>query len=262
MIDTLKSFALEAISDIAKKYDVRSLCDIGCGGAFLLSELRSIVSSDVQLTGIDFKTQLPNEETRLRLKPITFVGRETDDFQALYSKKLRKSEGFNLIVSTMALHHFRYPLSELGTIAKLTKPGGYVWIYDFSFQIKSETDFLRASLSLMDEAFANLIGEFHRHHFTLAEALDLIKEETWEIIEAKEFRLMLEKDEAADESQRMLQTCKKKLSRFYEIEDERARAWLQKSFEYLETRLGQFPIDFIPVFSLLLKKRSSLTDNI
>jgi len=89
-------------------------------------------------------------------------------------------------MSTMALHHYRYPVRELRLISRLVNPGGILFLADWRPSRETPAQAAQTFVSLVDEAWCEATGGFHRHHYTLAEALDLLVCTGLEVLESSE----------------------------------------------------------------------------
>lgn len=157
------------------------LCDYGCGSADLLHLIHER-QPQLQLTGIDrFQAfQIEAEPTA----GIRLVDRDADEYRTLLD-----AEPFDLVVSTFALHHFALPMQELQQILRLVKPGGLLYFFDHSQDLSNPGGIMKAMQSLNGEIFATLRGSYHRHHYSLPEALDLFRPLPVEVVKAEEVRL-------------------------------------------------------------------------
>lgn len=102
------------------------ILDIGTGPGVLLAELAR-VRPDVRLTGIDLSADMVTAAQR-NLAPYgdraqARVGDVTDLPFA--------DRSFDLIVSSLSLHHWDHPEAAVPQLARVLRPGGRVHIYDF-----------------------------------------------------------------------------------------------------------------------------------
>lgn len=160
------------------------ICDYGCGGGELLSDIADR-RSGLKLTGIDYFSRfVPPGEESPEPTPFNRIDRESDEFT-----RLLENGRFDLIVSTFAVHHFRHPVRELRQLAKLVRPGGRVVLYDHCVDLDSEAAIAKGVQSLFGEYFAVLKGGYHKRHYTLDEMQDLMLAIPAEMIESEAFRI-------------------------------------------------------------------------
>jgi 2-polyprenyl-3-methyl-5-hydroxy-6-metoxy-1,4-benzoquinol methylase len=177
-MDEMFHSLIEDLFPVWDKAEIKQVCDYGCGRGELLQTIHEL-RPDWQLTGID----LPAALLETGSVAAAMVDREGPDFTTLLN-----SAKFDLIVSTFAIHHFEYPVRELHNLCGMLKPGGQIVIIDHRVDLESEGGCGKSVESLVGEFFASLNKGYHRHHYTLAEALDLISFLPIDVIESKEFR--------------------------------------------------------------------------
>ncbi len=176
----------DKILDLAGNKKLRTICDYGCGDGELLSYLNEHIPG-LELYGIDYFSKFGGGEEET---VFTKIDRDCDDFRDLIN-----SRRFDLVISTHALHHFQYPVNELRTIGSMITPGGYLDLYDHCFDRDSWRGYSRSLSSLISEATSALRGNYHRHHFTLEEAVDLAAVISGEVVLQEEFRLEITDDD-------------------------------------------------------------------
>ena len=108
-----------------------SVLDVGTGPGRLLSELAA-QRPDLRLTGIDLSPSMI-EVARQRLAalgpqaPIRLdVG---DGGQMPYPDR-----SFDLVVSTVSMHHWQEPGRVVAEAYRVLRPGGRFWVYDFALK--------------------------------------------------------------------------------------------------------------------------------
>ncbi len=164
----MHSFLATHILPIIAKNNSISICDYGCGTGTLL-ELLQKENPKLILTGIDYLSKYKNKNPQNREENnISYIDKDDDDYNKLVS-----SEKFDMIISTFSLHHFKYPVRELQTIYNLVKPNGILLFVDFGFINNTKAKFTKNISSFIDEMGQAVKGRYHRHHYTLDEALDL-----------------------------------------------------------------------------------------
>jgi len=105
-----------------------SVLDVGTGPGILLAELAAR-RPDLQLTGVDLSTDMIAAATR-NLRP--FEERACARVGDVTSLPF-PDRSFDLIVSSLSLHHWDHPEAAVPELARVLRPGGRVWIYDFPF---------------------------------------------------------------------------------------------------------------------------------
>ena len=103
-----------------------AVLDVGTGPGVLLVELARR-RNDLQLTGVDLSADMVSAATRnLRAVGGTAqVGSVTDlPFP---------DRSFDLIVSSLSLHHWEDPEAAVPELARVLRPGGRLLVYDFRF---------------------------------------------------------------------------------------------------------------------------------
>lgn len=101
--------------------------DVGCGPGHLPLEIAR-QAPGLSVTGIDIVPGMIDQaRRRAEIEGLTERVRfEVADVGALPFP----DEQFDLVVSTMSLHHWRDPVRGLGEIRRVLKPGGRAYIYD------------------------------------------------------------------------------------------------------------------------------------
>jgi ubiquinone/menaquinone biosynthesis C-methylase UbiE len=108
--------------------DGGAVLDVGTGPGILLVELAAR-RPDLRLTGVDLSPDMVSAATRniepFRERASARVGDVTDlPFP---------DRSFDLIVSSLSLHHWDRPDAAVPELARILRPGGRVYIYDFPF---------------------------------------------------------------------------------------------------------------------------------
>ncbi len=186
----------EKILESINKYNCQLVCDYGCGDGELLDYLKD-KKPDLELYGIDYFSKWKDEGGAENYVKI--------DREGEYFTKLAGLRMFDMVVSTHALHHFQYPVSELRTIAGMIRPGGLLDLYDHCFDHGSQRGYVRSLSSLIGEATSALRGMYHRHHYSLEEAVDLLSVISGEMLVHEEFRLDVSEEESEQSAKRNLE---------------------------------------------------------
>lgn len=108
--------------------DGGAVLDIGTGPGVLLVELAAR-RPDLTLTGVDLSADMIAAATR-NLEPFGERARvRVGDVTSLRFP----DRSFDLIVSSLSLHHWDHPEAAVPELARILRPGGRVCIYDFPF---------------------------------------------------------------------------------------------------------------------------------
>jgi ubiquinone/menaquinone biosynthesis C-methylase UbiE len=108
--------------------DGGAVLDVGTGPGVLLVELATR-RPDVRLTGVDLSADMVAAATR-NLMP--FADRASVSVGDVTSLPF-PDQSFDLIVSSLSLHHWDHPEAAVPELARLIRPGGRIHIYDFPF---------------------------------------------------------------------------------------------------------------------------------
>jgi ubiquinone/menaquinone biosynthesis C-methylase UbiE len=106
--------------------DGAAVLDVGTGPGVLLVELAAR-RPDLRLTGVDLSADMVAAATR-NLEPFgERAGARVGDVTGLPFP----DRSFDLIVSSLSLHHWDHPEAAVPELARVLRPGGRVYIYDF-----------------------------------------------------------------------------------------------------------------------------------
>jgi len=170
-------FFSDKIVALFEKHKLTSLIDYGCGDGELLKKIQKLLNANISLYGIDYFNRFPEDKRPESSDRLKFVDKESDEFNDLL-----KNPRAALIISTWALHHFKYPQKEFKTMHSMLTGGGLVFLVDFLFANESNGQRVKNLFSFVDEAYLAFKGSFHRHHYTLEEARDLMDATSFEIV--------------------------------------------------------------------------------
>jgi ubiquinone/menaquinone biosynthesis C-methylase UbiE len=108
--------------------DKGAVLDVGTGPGILLVELAAR-RPDLWLTGIDLSADMIAAATR-NLRPFgERASARVGDVTGLPFP----DRSFDLIVSSLSLHHWDHPEAAVPELARILRPGGQVYVYDFPF---------------------------------------------------------------------------------------------------------------------------------
>lgn len=105
-----------------------AVLDVGTGPGVLLVELASR-RPDVRLTGVDLSPDM-----------IAAAGRNLREYGERATARVADAmdlpfpdDSFDVIVSSLSLHHWDHPEQAAGELARVLRPGGRLVVYDFPF---------------------------------------------------------------------------------------------------------------------------------
>ena len=105
-----------------------TVLDIGTGPGVLLAELAQL-RPDLQLTGIDLSADMITAARR-NLTP--HAARATAQVGDVTNLPIA-DRSVDLVVSSFSLHHWDNPQAAVPELARVLRPGGRIYIYDFRF---------------------------------------------------------------------------------------------------------------------------------
>ena len=116
-------------ADVAREApDGAAVLDVGTGPGVLLVELATR-RPDLNLTGVDLSTDMITAATRNLAKFGERANARVGDVTHLPFP----DRSFDLIVSSLSLHHWDDPEAAVPELARVLRPGGRVCVYDFPF---------------------------------------------------------------------------------------------------------------------------------
>ncbi|GAB3225230.1 hypothetical protein GCM10027447_14450 [Glycomyces halotolerans] len=120
----MRGFYRRVAADIAKSAGQgASVLDVGTGPGVLLAELGRI-RPDLALTGADISADM-----------IDAAKRNLGEQAALHTADVESlpfgDDTFDLVVSSLSSHHWDDPAAGAAEIARVTRPGGTMLVYDF-----------------------------------------------------------------------------------------------------------------------------------
>jgi len=122
----LRRFYRRLAEDIARLApEGAAVLDVGTGPGVLLAELAAR-RPDLRLTGVDLSADMVAAARRnVRAGDVVQVADVTDlPFP---------DDSFDLVVSSISLHHWDRPAAAVPQLARVLRPGGRVCVYDFGF---------------------------------------------------------------------------------------------------------------------------------
>ena len=104
-----------------------AVLDVGTGPGILLVELAAR-RPDLRLTGIDLSADMITAANRNLRRFGDRAGAQVADVSALPFP----DQSYDVIVSSLSLHHWERPEAAVPELARVLRPGGVLHIYDFA----------------------------------------------------------------------------------------------------------------------------------
>lgn len=125
----LRGFYRRLAADLAATVPAQAaVLDVGTGPGVLLGELARR-RPDLRLTGVDLSADMiAAAERNLRTFGDRASARVADVTELPFP-----DQSFDLIVSSLSLHHWDHPEAAARELARVLRPGGQLRIYDFRF---------------------------------------------------------------------------------------------------------------------------------
>jgi ubiquinone/menaquinone biosynthesis C-methylase UbiE len=123
----LRRFYRRLAADIAATAPTGAgVLDVGTGPAVLLTELARL-RPDLRLTGVDLSPDM----IRAAARNVRGLGDRVSVRVGSVTDLPFTDRSFDLIVSSLSLHHWDDPAAAVPELARVLRPGGRVLIYDF-----------------------------------------------------------------------------------------------------------------------------------
>jgi len=107
-----------------------NVLDIGCGPGLFLREIAER-RPDLRLTGIDLSPSMIEVARRVLAESVAKTSVRLDNGDA--GAMPYADASFDLIVSTISMHHWQEPERVVAEAFRVLGPGGGLWVYDASF---------------------------------------------------------------------------------------------------------------------------------
>lgn len=120
-----RRFAADLAGAAPERADV---LDVGTGPGVLLVELAKR-RPDLRLTGVDLSADMVAAAER----NLRGLGEQVGARVADVTELPFPDQSFDLIVSSLSLHHWDHPEAAAGELARVLRPGGQLRIYDVRF---------------------------------------------------------------------------------------------------------------------------------
>jgi|RhiMethySRZTD1v2_1073278.scaffolds.fasta_scaffold00431_52 ubiquinone/menaquinone biosynthesis C-methylase UbiE len=108
--------------------DRGAVLDVGTGPGVLLVEIGRR-RADLRLTGIDLSADMVAAARR----NLRAFGERAEARTADVADLPFPDDSFDVVVSSFSLHHWDHPESAVPEIARVLRPGGRLYVYDFGF---------------------------------------------------------------------------------------------------------------------------------
>lgn len=262
-MDSLYTLLCKKIDRIIKRNNIKSICDYGCGEAELLFELKKMNPQLERVAGIDYFSRFEN-----RKRPdteenenwnIEFVDKSSKNFKKMV-EDCKENQGFDLILSTFSLHHWEFPVKEIQRIHSMLAPNGFMVTIDFGFDNKNESEKVKNLSCFIDQILHACKKSYHRHHFTIAQTLDLLKSADFHIEKALEFEYK-ETAEDKEKSLKEILNINKAKVKSLEKAPEIYKAIFSDLFALEKELLLKHGIDYSRLFIIKGKKNKQVYSN-
>ncbi len=236
--------------ELILKNGLKNLCDYGCGNGRMLRDIAKYAGIPLDLTGIDYARRFEDTSGERSEPEMRFIDRDSMEYQQLLSRS-----DFDLILSTWALHHFRFPVSEIQALFSMLKRNGYFLLADISFKNDNDSQTMKNICGFADEMLEAFRGNYHRHHYTLDEAKDILKVLDAEIVEAFEGKEDVEEEQRREEKEEVSEKMKSKTDAMVRAEDrEIVRDLIREVMIMAQKLLGKYLIEHSTYFMIIGKK--------
>jgi SAM-dependent methyltransferase len=246
----VNDYLITSISGLISDNNIKSICDYGCGEGKLLKDIASFSDADLTCTGIDHFGLFPEDLRPVSDDYFTFIDKDGDGYKYLFDKKIR----FDLIFSTFAFHHFQYPVRELRNIESLLNPNGFLYLADYNFTMRTDAQMVKSIVTCLGDMFAALQLKYHRHHYTLEEARDLMKSCSLKLVEAVIKDLNIPESEMESSAQEFIEYLESKHNNLSEIVNPVLADMFNMNIEYVIGLLKQYRIEFSSLILITAKK--------
>jgi ubiquinone/menaquinone biosynthesis C-methylase UbiE len=120
----LRRYVLQRIKNLVSKGEA---VDIGCGPGHLIFDLARQLPN-LQVTGIDISDEVLEQAE-------SFAAQHGYGDRVCFKKGSAQAvpvpdESFDLVISTLSLHHWHEPVAVLNEVARILRPGGAFLIFD------------------------------------------------------------------------------------------------------------------------------------
>lgn len=241
----------QKIGELVKEHAITSIVDYGCGEGELLKRIHETVSPGLTLFGIDYFSRFPEEKRPASEGALRFIDKDSDDFATFLAE-----QDCGLVITTWAFHHFEYPLKELKTMHSMLRKGGFVFLVDFHFSNESDAERVKNFFSFVDEAYLAFKGSYHRHHYTLKQAFDIIEATPFEVLSHELQALPSSEEENREVGDFFKEHMKKRISLIQESsEGQLFKEYFSQQYSQIIDLIDTIGYAHGPFFMIVLQKK-------
>ncbi len=231
-------------SEIIKSKKIKTVCDYGCGNGEFLDSLQK-ENPEVRFVGIDYFSKY--DIIVIDNRNIEFLDKDIFD---------KNPEGyhFDMIVSTFALHHFQYPITEINKMCSSLLTNGYFLLIDHLFITSTRAKISKAISSFVGEIQSAVKGSYHRHHYTIDEVKDLFQAIPVKIESISLLNDPLSEEEINEDQSFFLEKNRKIQSLINQNSSDYMKSIWLPLFQLEEKLLVDDKVDYSDVFYVLAQK--------
>jgi ubiquinone/menaquinone biosynthesis C-methylase UbiE len=248
----IDTFVQSMVISLIERGTIASVCDYGCGTGDLLEELDNEFPGRLHLAGVDYFSRFPHTGRPQARTNIALIDRGTSQYDEL----LERSR-FDLVVSKFSLHHYQYPIAEIRNMATLLNPRGTMVLADLAFENLNDAQIVKNICSYAWENLDSLRGKYHRHHYTLEEALDIMSAIDVEVTESFNRNIPPDDADLEEETQSQLTHITGLLEVLPDFKNRIVRDYFSVLFPYLKTLVQEHNIDHSSIFVIVAQRHSS-----
>jgi 2-polyprenyl-3-methyl-5-hydroxy-6-metoxy-1,4-benzoquinol methylase len=241
------------IIQFVKSHDIQSVCDYGCGRGDILKLINKNSAGNLVLTGVDYFDKFSEEYRPESTNEITFIDRSSEQFL-----EWKIQERVDLVITTWSLHHYHYPVTELKTIESFLKDEGYLYLIDLSFINDTEGQIIKNLFTFIDEQILAFQGRYHRHHYTLEEALDMLRGTGLKILESKNRKESTSESDFHNQRKEMVEYVDKRLE-FVERNtlSPLLKDYFKRELQNIRRMIEKYGIEHTTYFKVVCRKDSN-----
>ncbi len=185
---------IKYLLSIVDVQNINSICDYGCGDGRILKKIEKELPFGKRYIGIDNwsnehnSNKIPDDEEFIK-----FVDNGSSSIGEFI-----ESNQYDLVYSSFALHHFRFPIKELKRLECLVAPEGYLILVDL-YPDYTDAEKIAANVLHFNSQMMNALkGDYHHVPYTKEEIRDLLLSLNLEIVKQKVINVEINKKELAD----------------------------------------------------------------
>jgi ubiquinone/menaquinone biosynthesis C-methylase UbiE len=153
----LCQFYHQAASEIASSLSSGKVLDVGTGPGHLLVEIARC-NPNLKLVGLDLSRKM----LKIAEKSVAQDGKVCASLVRGDIQNLPFPDGmFDLVVSTLSIHHWRDPAKGIRECLRVTAPGGCCWIYDLRTDVSARTHGKLVTGKGLRRLFLGWVFKFH-----------------------------------------------------------------------------------------------------